>query len=217
MQTISFQCVRASPCPYTLYSLVPQGILIHLICSLLVIHHFSTGREAHASDKRDGSHLESRRPDNDICVGNGAKMGKIWKARQLCSLETFTSFLLLRWALLTWSTKINSSQVQRTGFEKDLSQAGWDFRAMQDSTELILQRGEKAPWTVSEKSLRWSLFSRSLDSVLDLGDQWHQEGLVSYGNYSVELNELKRGEKVEKNAKISKMYFSLFLRFKLSF
>lgn len=31
----------------------------------------------YASDKRDGSRLESRRPDNDICVGNGAKMGKI--------------------------------------------------------------------------------------------------------------------------------------------
>lgn len=31
----------------------------------------------HASDKRAGSHLERRRPDNDICVGNGVKMGKI--------------------------------------------------------------------------------------------------------------------------------------------
>lgn len=38
---------------------------------------FFNGREAHASNKRDGSHLESRRPDNDICVGNGAKPEKI--------------------------------------------------------------------------------------------------------------------------------------------
>lgn len=41
VQTTGCQCVRASPCPYTLYSLVPPGILIHLICSVLVIHHFS--------------------------------------------------------------------------------------------------------------------------------------------------------------------------------
>lgn len=38
---------------------------------------FFNEREAHASDKRDGSHLESRRPDNDMCVGNGAKTEKI--------------------------------------------------------------------------------------------------------------------------------------------
>lgn len=56
---------------------------------------------------------------------------------------------------------------------------------------------KKALCTVSEESLRWSLFSRSLD--LDLGNQWDQEGLISYGNYSFELNELKRGKKVEKN------------------
>lgn len=57
---------------------------------------------------------------------------------------------------------------------------------------------KKALCTVSEKSLRWSLFSRSLDSVLDLGDQWHQDGLVSYSNHSIELNELKRGKKLKK-------------------
>lgn len=104
---------------------------------------FFNRREVHVSNKRDGSHLESRRPDNDICVGNGAKTEKIWKARRLCSLESFTSFLLLRWALLTCSTKISSSQGQRTGFELALSQVGWDFRGTGDSKELILWRGEK--------------------------------------------------------------------------
>lgn len=82
------------------------------------------------------------------------------------------------------------------------------------------RREKKALCTVSEKSLRWSLFSRSLDSVLNLGDQWHQEGLISYGNYSVELNELKRGEKVKKKTQrawLSEMCFSLFPHGKLSF
>ncbi|KAM6341729.1 putative tRNA methyltransferase 9B [Podargus strigoides] len=58
---------------------------------------------------------------------------------------------------------------------------------------------KKAPCTVLKKSLRWSLFSRSLDSVLDLGDQWHQEEIISYCNYSFQLNELNREKKVEKN------------------
>jgi len=38
---------------------------------------FFNGKEAHVSNKRDGSRLESRRPVNDICVGNGAKTEKI--------------------------------------------------------------------------------------------------------------------------------------------
>ncbi|XP_014821314.1 PREDICTED: probable tRNA methyltransferase 9-like protein [Calidris pugnax] len=61
-------------------------------------------------------------------------------------------------------------------------------------------RGEKkASHTVLEKSLRRSLFSRSLDSVLDVDDQWHQEELIRYRNYDVQLNELKREKKVGKN------------------
>lgn len=81
-------------------------------------------------------------------------------------------------------------------------------------------RGEKkALCTVSEKSLRCSLFSVSLDSLFDLGDQWYQEGLVSYGNYGVEPNELKRGEKAEKTQRawLSETCFSLFLHCKLGF
>uniref|UniRef100_A0A8B9S626 Methyltransferase type 11 domain-containing protein n=1 Tax=Apteryx owenii TaxID=8824 RepID=A0A8B9S626_APTOW len=59
--------------------------------------------------------------------------------------------------------------------------------------------GKKTLCTVFDKSLRWSLFSRSLDSVLDLGNQWHREELVRYRNYSVQLNELNRKKRIEKN------------------
>uniref|UniRef100_A0A8C3JEA5 Methyltransferase type 11 domain-containing protein n=1 Tax=Calidris pygmaea TaxID=425635 RepID=A0A8C3JEA5_9CHAR len=58
---------------------------------------------------------------------------------------------------------------------------------------------KKASHTVLEKSLRRPLFSRSLDSVLDVDDQWHQEELIRYRNYNVQLNELKREKKVGKN------------------
>ncbi|KAM6140320.1 LOW QUALITY PROTEIN: putative tRNA methyltransferase 9B [Pterocles gutturalis] len=58
---------------------------------------------------------------------------------------------------------------------------------------------KKEPCTVLENSLRCSLFSRSLDSVLDVGDQWHQEELIRYCNYGVQLNELNKEKKVEKN------------------
>lgn len=60
--------------------------------------------------------------------------------------------------------------------------------------------GEKrAPCTALEEPLRWSLFSRSLDSVLGAGDQRRQEELIRYCNYDVQLNELNRGEKVDKS------------------
>lgn len=56
--------------------------------------------------------------------------------------------------------------------------------------------GEKrAPCTALEEPLRWSLFSRSLDSVLGAGDQRRQEELIRYCNY----DELNRGEKVDKS------------------
>ncbi|KAM6383553.1 putative tRNA methyltransferase 9B [Alca torda] len=58
---------------------------------------------------------------------------------------------------------------------------------------------KKAPCRVLEKSLRRSLFSRSLDSVLGVGDQRHQEELIRYRNYAVQLNELNRGKKAGKN------------------
>ncbi|XP_074006170.1 probable tRNA methyltransferase 9B [Numenius arquata] len=58
---------------------------------------------------------------------------------------------------------------------------------------------KKASHRVLEKSLRRSLFSRSLDSVLDVDDQWHQEELIRYRNYGVQLNELNREKKVGKN------------------
>lgn len=58
---------------------------------------------------------------------------------------------------------------------------------------------KKEPCTVLEKFLRWSLFPSSLDSVLDVGDQWHQEELIRYCNYRVQPNELNRGKKDEKN------------------
>ncbi|KAM9300766.1 LOW QUALITY PROTEIN: putative tRNA methyltransferase 9B [Morus bassanus] len=76
----------------------------------------------------------------------------------------------------------------------------------------------KAPCTVLEKSLRWSLFSRSLDSVLDVGDRWHQEELIRYYNYGVQLNELNR-EKTEKNRECGflKHASNFFLHCKQSF
>uniref|UniRef100_A0A663F959 Methyltransferase type 11 domain-containing protein n=1 Tax=Aquila chrysaetos chrysaetos TaxID=223781 RepID=A0A663F959_AQUCH len=58
---------------------------------------------------------------------------------------------------------------------------------------------KKALWTALEKSRRWSLFSRSLDSVLGVGDQRHQEDLIRYCSYDVQLNELNRGKKAEKS------------------
>ncbi|KAM6099984.1 putative tRNA methyltransferase 9B isoform 2-T4 [Theristicus caerulescens] len=77
----------------------------------------------------------------------------------------------------------------------------------------------KAPCTVLEKSLRWSLFSRSLDSVLDMGDQWQQEELIRYCNYSVQLNELKREKTFEKNRECGflKRASNFFLHCKQSF
>uniref|UniRef100_A0A8C7EHY1 Probable tRNA methyltransferase 9B n=1 Tax=Nothoprocta perdicaria TaxID=30464 RepID=A0A8C7EHY1_NOTPE len=44
--------------------------------------------------------------------------------------------------------------------------------------------GRKALCSVLDKPLRWSLFSRSLDSVLDVGNQRHREELVRYRNYT---------------------------------
>ncbi|XP_054660679.1 probable tRNA methyltransferase 9B isoform X2 [Grus americana] len=78
---------------------------------------------------------------------------------------------------------------------------------------------KKASCEVLEKSLRWSLFSRSLDSVLDAGDQWHQEELIRYCNYGVQLNELNREKKVEKNRECGflKRASDFFLHCKQSF
>ncbi|XP_075598130.1 putative tRNA methyltransferase 9B isoform X2 [Balearica regulorum gibbericeps] len=78
---------------------------------------------------------------------------------------------------------------------------------------------KKASCEVLEKSLRWSLFSRSLDSVLDVGDQWHQEELIRYCNYGVQLNELNREKKVEKNREwgFLKRASNFFLHCKQSF
>lgn len=67
---------------------------------------FFNRRELSVSHKGDGLHLENRRPDNDICVGNRAQ-AEIRKARCLCSLESFTSFLLLRSSWCTRDTQIN--------------------------------------------------------------------------------------------------------------
>ncbi|XP_025889706.1 probable tRNA methyltransferase 9B [Nothoprocta perdicaria] len=59
--------------------------------------------------------------------------------------------------------------------------------------------GRKALCSVLDKPLRWSLFSRSLDSVLDVGNQRHREELVRYRNYSAYLNELNRKKRTERN------------------
>nr|XP_023960803.1 probable tRNA methyltransferase 9B isoform X2 [Chrysemys picta bellii] len=48
-----------------------------------------------------------------------------------------------------------------------------------------------------EKSLRWSLFSRSLDSILDLSNQWHQRELSTFSNGNIQLDELNRGKLFE--------------------
>ncbi|XP_025954093.1 probable tRNA methyltransferase 9B isoform X1 [Dromaius novaehollandiae] len=79
--------------------------------------------------------------------------------------------------------------------------------------------GKKTLCTVFDKSLRWSLFSRSLDSVLDLGNQWHREELIRYHNYSVQLNELNRKKRIEKNRECGflKHVSNFFLHCKQSF
>ncbi|XP_010212699.1 PREDICTED: putative methyltransferase KIAA1456 [Tinamus guttatus] len=73
--------------------------------------------------------------------------------------------------------------------------------------------------SVLDKSLRWSLFSRSLDSVLDLGNQRHREELIRYRNYSAQLNELNRKKRTEKNREwgFLKHVSNFFLHCKQSF
>ncbi|KAM9565435.1 LOW QUALITY PROTEIN: putative tRNA methyltransferase 9B, partial [Guaruba guarouba] len=220
VQTTSCQCVRASPCSYTLYSLVPRGILIHLICSGLVIHHFST-KEKHMQAIEEMAHI--------LRVGSQIMM-HVWateqKWRRFEKQDVF----------VPWNTSTPSCSSDKPcshGVQKSILHKDKDLTLKQphhklDGTSEVHRTArssscgeeKKAPCTVLEKSLRWSLFSRSLDSVLALGNsQWHQEELISYCNYSIQLNELKREKTKLKNPECSfpKCTSHFFLHCKLSF
>lgn len=199
VQTSGCQYVRASPCPYTLYSLVPRGILIHLICSVLVIHHFST-RERRMRAIKEMARI--------LRVG-GQIMICVWameqKRRRFEKQDVF----------VPWNPSppsCSSGEPCSCGVQKSILHNDKELALNQpchklDGTSEIHRAArssscggeKKEPCTVLEKFLRWSLFPSSLDSVLDVGDQWHQEELIRYCNYRVQPNELNRGKKDEKN------------------
>lgn len=199
VQTTGCQRVRASPCPYTLYSLVPRGILIHLICSVLVIHHFSMGERCMRAIKETARILR---------VG-GQIMIYVWATEQ--NRRRFEK----QDVFVPWNPSPPSCSsgepcprgVQKSILHKDKELAlNQPCRKLDGTSEVHRTArssscgGEKkAPCTALEKPLRWSLFSRSLDSVLGAGDQRRQEELIRFCNYDVQLNELNRGEKVDKS------------------
>lgn len=192
VQTTGCQCVRASPCPYTLYSLVPRGILIHLICSVLVIHHFST------EERRMRAIKEMARV---LRVG-GQIMIYVWAMEQKWSrFEKQDVFVPWNPSPPSCSSGEPCSRgVQKSILHKDkelaLNQPCHKLDGISEVHRTARSSScggeKKAPCTVLEKSLRQSLFSRSLDSVLHVGDQWHQEELIRYCNYGAQLNELNR-------------------------
>lgn len=188
VQTTSCQCVRASPCSYTLYSLVPRGILIHLTCFVLAIHHFSTEERCMWAIKEMARILR---------VG-GQIMIYVWAMEQ--KQRRFEK----QDAFVPWNPSPPSCSsgepcshgVQKSVLHKDkelsLNQPHHKLDGTSEAQGTARSSScggeKKAQCTVLEKSLRWSLFSRSLDSVLGLGDQWYQKQLISYCNCGIQLN-----------------------------
>ncbi|XP_059572502.1 probable tRNA methyltransferase 9B isoform X1 [Alligator mississippiensis] len=61
--------------------------------------------------------------------------------------------------------------------------------------------------TLFEKSLRWSLVSKSLGSALDLSNQWHQGEICTYCTYNFHLSEPDRKKDFEQTRQSSFMKY----------
>ncbi|XP_065533236.1 probable tRNA methyltransferase 9B [Lathamus discolor] len=148
-----------------------QSECFSAVLSMSVIHHFST-EERHMQAIKETAHI--------LRVGSQIMM-YVWameqKWRRFEKQDVF----------VPWNTSAPSCSSGRPcsrGVQKSVLHKDKDLALKQPHHELdgtsevhrtakssSYGREKKAPCTVLEKSLRWSLFSRSLDSVLDLVSQ----------------------------------------------
>uniref|UniRef100_A0A674JZC6 Probable tRNA methyltransferase 9B n=1 Tax=Terrapene triunguis TaxID=2587831 RepID=A0A674JZC6_9SAUR len=168
------------------------------VLSIAVIHHFST------KERRVRAIKEMART---LRVG-GQMMIYVWAMEQKRrKFEKQDVFVPWNPSPPSWTLSNTCSR----GIQKSINQKDKRLALDQHSPKLAgtlkVHRqarsssfvGEKeTTHNLFEKSLRWSLFSRSLDSILDLSNQWHQRELSTFSNGNIQLDELNRGKLFEK-------------------
>uniref|UniRef100_A0A8C8VHY9 Methyltransferase type 11 domain-containing protein n=1 Tax=Pelusios castaneus TaxID=367368 RepID=A0A8C8VHY9_9SAUR len=167
------------------------------VLSIAVIHHFSTQKRRMRAIKEMARILR---------VG-GQIMIYVWameqKRRKFEKQDVF----------VPWNPSPPSWTLGNTcscGIQKSIHQKNKSLALNQHSTKLAGAlkahrkvrsssfSGEKETrHNLFEKSVRWSLFSRSLDSESDLNNQWHQGELNTFCSCSIQLDELNREELFE--------------------
>uniref|UniRef100_A0A8C3S4S8 Methyltransferase type 11 domain-containing protein n=1 Tax=Chelydra serpentina TaxID=8475 RepID=A0A8C3S4S8_CHESE len=163
------------------------------VLSIAVIHHFST------KERRVRAIQEMART---LRVG-GQMMIYVWAMEQKRrKFEKQDVFVPWNPSPPSWTLSNTCSR----GIQKSINQKDKRLAMDQHSTKLAGTSkarsssfvGEKeTTHNLFEKSLRWSLFSRSLDSVLDLSNQWHQRELNTFSNCNIQLDELNTGKLFE--------------------
>ncbi|KAG6927236.1 putative tRNA methyltransferase 9B [Chelydra serpentina] len=164
-----------------------------VVLSIAVIHHFST------KERRVRAIKEMART---LRVG-GQMMIYVWAMEQKRrKFEKQDVFVPWNPSPPSWTLSNTCSR----GIQKSINQKDKRLAMDQHSTKLAGTSkarsssfvGEKeTTHNLFEKSLRWSLFSRSLDSVLDLSNQWHQRELNTFSNCNIQLDELNTGKLFE--------------------
>uniref|UniRef100_A0A8C3SU69 Methyltransferase type 11 domain-containing protein n=1 Tax=Chelydra serpentina TaxID=8475 RepID=A0A8C3SU69_CHESE len=164
-----------------------------VVLSIAVIHHFST------KERRVRAIKEMART---LRVG-GQMMIYVWAMEQKRrKFEKQDVFVPWNPSPPSWTLSNTCSR----GIQKSINQKDKRLAMDQHSAKLAGTSkarsssfvGEKeTTHNLFEKSLRWSLFSRSLDSVLDLSNQWHQRELNTFSNCNIQLDELNTGKLFE--------------------
>ncbi|XP_006134278.2 putative tRNA methyltransferase 9B isoform X1 [Pelodiscus sinensis] len=162
------------------------------VLSIAVIHHFSTKERRVRAIKEMARILRVR----------GQIMIYVWAMEQKRrKFEKQDVFVPWNPSPPSWTLGNTCSR----GIQKSINQKDKRLALDPHSTKLagVLQAHRKArsssfvwmkesTYNSSEKSLRWSLFSRSLDSLLHLHNHWHQRELCTFSNCNIQLDELKR-------------------------
>ncbi|XP_034614524.1 probable tRNA methyltransferase 9B isoform X2 [Trachemys scripta elegans] len=167
------------------------------VLSIAVIHHFST------KERRVRAIKEMART---LRVG-GQMMIYVWameqKRRKFEKQDVFVPWNPSppSWTLSnTCSRGIQKSINQkdkRLALDQHSPKLAGTLKAHRQAKSSSFVGEKETTHNLFEKSLRWSLFSRSLDSILDLSNQWHQRELSTFSNGSIQLDELNRGKLFE--------------------
>nr|XP_005286672.1 probable tRNA methyltransferase 9B isoform X1 [Chrysemys picta bellii]XP_042698732.1 probable tRNA methyltransferase 9B isoform X1 [Chrysemys picta bellii]XP_042698733.1 probable tRNA methyltransferase 9B isoform X1 [Chrysemys picta bellii]XP_042698734.1 probable tRNA methyltransferase 9B isoform X1 [Chrysemys picta bellii]XP_042698735.1 probable tRNA methyltransferase 9B isoform X1 [Chrysemys picta bellii] len=167
------------------------------VLSIAVIHHFST------KERRVRAIKEMART---LRVG-GQMMIYVWameqKRRKFEKQDVFVPWNPSppSWTLSnTCSRGIQKSINQkdkRLALDQHSPKLAGTLKAHRQARSSSFVGEKETTHNLFEKSLRWSLFSRSLDSILDLSNQWHQRELSTFSNGNIQLDELNRGKLFE--------------------